>query len=272
MHIISSINFNYCQKSILFSMLLLLTSPLSYGTQNHANKFYVCSAYKSGPFIIDEKKRLGLLYIFTDFLNAQAKGKYQFEVLLLPRARLLLELQTTNHCIVPFVSYKWFDPSKERYNWSQPLIKDANVILSSQATKLESLAKEKVVGLKTSQVIGFFDAQLETLIKDKTIILFNSISLEKSVGLVAKHRIDFIVSGKIPLQYLINKHQIQDKIYISKETTTTFSRSVFSSKSNPELSEFIAAQIAPFQVSLEWQKSLIELGIKSHYTSEKCLQ
>lgn len=268
MYSISNINFNHCLKALFCSMLLLLTltltSALSYGAPNNANKFYVCSAYKSGPFIIDENKRLGLLYTFTDFLNAQAKGKYQFDVLLLPRARLLLELQTNNHCIVPFVSYQWFDPSKTLYNWSQPLIEDANVILSSQATKLESLAKEKVVGLRTSQVIGFFDDQLETLIKDKTVIRFDSISLEKSVAMVAKHRIDFIVSGRIPLQYLINKHQIEDKIYLSKKTTATFNRSVMSPKYNPELSEFIAAQIEPFKVSVAWEQSLVELGIKHH--------
>lgn len=268
MYGIRNINFSHNPQAVFFSMLLLLiltlTSTFSYGISNHANQFYVCSAYKSGPFIIDESKRLGLLYTFTDFLNAQAQGKYQFDVLLLPRGRLLLELQTTNHCIVPFVSYQWFDPSKALYNWSQPIIEDANVILSSQATKLESLAKEKVVGLRTSQVIGFFDDQLETLIKDKTVIRFDSISLEKSVGMVAKHRIDFIVSGRIPLQYLINKHHLEDKVYLSKKTTATFNRSVMSPKYNAELSEFIAAQIEPFKVSAAWEQSLIELGIKHH--------
>ena len=233
----------------------------TFSNRTYAEKLYVCSAYKSGPFIIDEKNRLGLVYTFTDFLNKHAQDKYSFEVLILPRARLLLELRLNSQCIVPFVSHQWFDPDKRLYYWSQSLIKDANVILSSHANKLESIAKKQVAGMKTSQVIGFFDDQVEALITDKTVTAFHSLSLENSVGMVARQRIDFIVSGKIPLQYLINKQQVQDKVHLSKKETTSFDRSVLVPKSNPQLSAFIDEQIAFFKVSAEWQEALTEFGI-----------
>lgn len=241
------------------SILLVLFSTFSQST--FANKFYVCSAYLSGPFVTDEKSRLGLLYTFTDFLNKKAQGKYSFEVLVLPRSRLLLELRLTDHCIVPFVSYKWFDPNKQLYYWSQPLLNDANIILSSQDKKLESIAKERVSGMSTSQVIGFIDEQVAALIEDNTVSAFNSVSLENSVGMVARKRIDFVVSGKIPVQYLTYKHQIQDQVYLSKNATTKFERSVLVPKSNWQLIEFIEQQIGILKSSSEWQQALAQFGI-----------
>ena len=252
----------FFNKFIKLSILLVLFSTFSQSTL--AKKLYVCSAYLSGPFVTDENDRLGLLYTFTDFLNKKAQNKYSFEVLVLPRSRLLLELKLTDHCIVPFVSYKWFDPSKQLYYWSQPLLNDANIILSSQDKKLESIAKERVAGMSTSQVIGFLDDQVGALIKDNTVSAFNSLSLENSVGMVARKRIDFIVSGEIPVQYLIHKHQIQDKVYFSKNTTSTFERSVLLPKSNPQLIEFVEQQIGVLKSSSEWQQALAQFGINDN--------
>ncbi|WP_157673855.1 hypothetical protein [Cognaticolwellia beringensis] len=246
-------------RGLKLTILIALFSIVNHSA--FANELYVCSAYNSGPFIIDEKNRVGLVYTFTDFLNKQAQGKYSFEVLILPRARLLIELRLSNHCIVPFVSYKWFDPNKQLFYWSQPIIKDANVILSSQKNKLESISKERVAGMKTSQVIGFFDDQVEALISENTVIAFNTSSLEKSVGMVARKRIDFIVSGKIPLQYLIHKQHIQDQVYLSKYKTISFDRSVFVPISKPALSAFIEEQVGLFKTSVEWQQAKTEFGI-----------
>lgn len=253
------IELNTRLRGLKLALLLVLFSTFSHST--FANKLYVCSAYQSGPFIIDENNREGLVYTFTDFLNKQAQGKYSFEVLILPRARLLLELRLNNHCIVPFVSHKWFDPNKQFFYWSQPVFKGANVILSSKEYKLESIAKERVAGMKTSQVIGFFDEQVEALISGKTVVAFNTLSLEKSVGMVARKRIDFIVSGKIPLHYLVHKQKIQDQVHLSKYKTLTFDRSVSVPITKPKLSAFIEEQVGLFKASVEWQQAITEFGI-----------
>lgn len=246
------------QAKLTILMVLLLT----FSHNVFAKKVYVCSPYKSAPFIIDEQKRSGLVYTFTDFLNKQAQGKYSFEVLILPRARLLLALAEHTHCIVPFVSYTWFDPDKQLYYWSQPIIKDANIILSAANKKLESIEKSEVSGLKTSQVIGFLDPQVTALIADNRVTTFNSVSLDNSIMMVAYKRIDFVVSGKIPLLYLIHKLQLQDKVYLSKSETTSFDRSVLVAKSDPQLAEYIEAQISLFKTSELWQKTLTQLGIE----------
>jgi polar amino acid transport system substrate-binding protein len=242
-------------------LIKLIALLLTLSTNAFANKVFVCSPYKSGPFVIDESKRLGLIYTYTDFLNRQAQGKYSFEVLILPRSRLLIELASNTQCIVPFVSHQWFDPDKQLYYWSQPLMNDANVILSSPSKRLESIVKEQVAGLRTSQVIGFVDEQLEVLIADNILTAFNSLSLEQSIMMLAYERIDFVVSGKIPLLYLINKLQLQDKVYISKNQTVSFDRSVLVQKSNPQLSTFIETQTNQLKMSVQWKETLVQLGI-----------
>ncbi len=242
-------------------LIIAIALLLTISTSAFANKVYVCSPYKSGPFVIDEKSRLGLIYTYTDFLNRQAQGQYSFEVLIIPRSRLLIELASNTPCIVPFVSYKWFDPDKQLYYWSQPLLNDANVILSSANKKIESIAKEQVVGLRTSQVIGFVDEQVEALAANNSLTVFNSLSLEQSMMMLAYERIDFVVSGKIPLLYLIHKLQLQDKVYISKNETISFDRSVLVQKSNPQLSAFIEAQISQLKSSPHWEEALEQFGI-----------
>ncbi|SEK76714.1 hypothetical protein SAMN05216262_102317 [Colwellia chukchiensis] len=243
--------------------LLLLLLLLSTNSIAKINTVYVCSPYKSAPFIIDAQQRLGLIYTFTDFLNQQAQGAYHFEVLILPRARLLKTLAMSTDCIVPFVSHQWFDPDKQQYYWSQAIIKDANVILSRHDLKLESIAKAQVSGLITSQVIGFLDGQIEALVAAGNLVAVNATSLEQSVKMLASQRIDFLVSGQMPLQYLVQKLQLQDQLYISNNATLYFDRAVLIAKSKPRLSTFIEQKISDLKAASHWQNTLQALGINN---------
>ncbi|WP_448211704.1 hypothetical protein [Colwellia sp. MEBiC06753] len=247
-------------------LAIIISIFLSTNTQaNQYTKTYdICSPYQSGPFIIDERKRSGLVYTFADYLNAQAAGQFRFNVIVLPRIRLVGMLEANANCIVPFVSALWFQPSPEHYDWTKPITYDANVILSSSQLKLESLAPAVINGMSTSVVSGFTVEQpLETLIQNKQLTLFTTANIEHGVGMVAKERIDFIVTGRMILEYVRANLNVQSSTYLSRYQTLAFERALIVPKVSPELTQFIHQQTEQFGHSKQWIDALALLGISN---------
>ena len=234
----------------LLSVLLLICLSAA----SRAQTITVCSPYHSAPFVIDHAKKQGIIYDFVDYLNQNAPTDWRFKLAFMPRARLFKQLSQDEVCIVPFVSPLWFDPDKSQYHWSKAIFADGNVILSDRTRKLESLSADIIAGLSTSRVIGQKNDILDALIKQKVITAFNSNSLESSVEMLALGRVDFVVSGKLLLGYIVAQRSDSERFYFSHDYVQTFDRAVLFPKSmSPQVIEFVENKLTELHLSADGQ-------------------
>ncbi len=177
------------------------------------------SPYDNPPFVVDQKKEQGLVYDLASLLTVRSQGKYQFKVVVVPRARLQKMLLRSGVYVVPLVSPKWFgDENEKKYLWTSALMEDENLVLSPRKRALEYENSASLQGKRTSIVLGHAIEPLDQLEKGGTVKTESTQSLNNGLRMLARGRIDFMVMGRMVAIYLIRDLGLEDEIHISDKS------------------------------------------------------
>lgn len=214
------------------------------------------SPYDSPPFVVDQKKEQGLVYELAALLTVRSQGKYQFKVIVVPRARLQKMLLRSGIYVVPLVSPKWFgDESEKKYLWTSALMEDENLVLSPRKRALEYENSASLQGKRTSIVLGHMVEPLQQLEKGGTVQTESTQSVNNGLRMLARGRIDFMVMGRMVAIYLIKDLGLQDEIYISDKSLERFDRKILvSPQSQKDLHKWLEGEIQRLRRSGQWKK------------------
>ncbi|MGE9744750.1 substrate-binding periplasmic protein [Bdellovibrio bacteriovorus] len=225
------------------------------------------SPYDNPPFVVDQKKEQGLVYDLASLLTVRSQGKYQFKVVVVPRARLQKMLLRSGVYVVPLVSPKWFgDENEKKYLWTSALMEDENLVLSPRKRALEYENSASLQGKRTSIVLGHAIEPLDQLEKGGTVKTESTQSLNNGLRMLARGRIDFMVMGRMVAIYLIRDLGLEDEIHISDKSLERFDRKIMvSPQSQKELHKWLEGEIQRLRRSGQWKKYLrVEVSLQNH--------
>lgn len=117
--------------------------------------------YQAVPFIVADG---GLAADLIGYMNGKLKGKYQFKLMQVTRDALnknVLDDADFKGAVLFQNPFFVADTKKTKYFWSQALMADSNVVISSGTRKLEYTGPAALNGLKFGGIAGNRYANLE---------------------------------------------------------------------------------------------------------------
>lgn len=213
------------------------------------------------PFVTGENK--GLSYELADYLGKKTGNK--FEVKVMPRARVDQAVQQADFKdAVIWVFPAWFkDKEKTNYLWSDALIPDENIIVSSLAKKVDYSAPDSLKGMSFGGVLGHNYVGIDDLVKAGAIERADANNEETNLRKVSSGRIDATLLPRSSASYLIPELAIEGKVYISKNPQSSYTRHVLIGKKNTELQKQINAAIGDMKKDPAWLEILKKYKVKA---------
>lgn len=246
-------------------LLLIFTFILSFASAKAAEQIEFATHYDYPPFVIDMKKQEGFVFDLAKYLSKQSMGRYEFQVTYVPRVRIENYLNKKKTVVVPFVSPKWFsDEDMTRYLWTDPLMKDQNVVVSQTKSHFEYKGVESLNGKTMAYFLGHKIPALEPLISEGKIKREDGPSLVGNFKKVIEGRADFLVTGETVVRYIIAREHWQTNLSVAKDPIDVFERRILVSPvTDVALQQWINNEVKELIKSNQWP-TLLE-----HYNFEK---
>lgn len=212
------------------------------------------SYYQYPPFLVGEN--LGLNNELIDLMSSDSDGKYEFKLLIMPRKRLDVYLKEEAAGIALFVNPIWIHKTKDQTcKWSLPLFTDSNEILSNVNKPVDYSGPESVQGMKFGGVYNHKYKYLDELVSQNKLTRINSNCEEVNILRVGQGRtIDFTLAPKSVLKYLINKNDLHNDVYFSKQPHSVYERHILMHNLPMELRAYINEFIKGLPNNPRWQK------------------
>lgn len=244
-------------RSFRFLLLLVLLTPLKF----YGEEIILATYYNYLPWATEHESSSGLNYDLAKFLTEQAKGKYKFKAMYLPRKRIDVMLGQKQAIVVAWIRPKFFDDAdKTKYDYSSDIFEDESLYVSPKSKPFEYTGPESLKGKAFSGSMGHVYFDIDPLVKEGTVRRDDAPSLKEAlIKLTLKDRnLDFSIIDRSALHYFKKEHPAEaSELYISKvPRTPSFYRSLLVQKNKPELLNFLNESIAKLKKSHEWQEKL----------------
>ncbi|MBL7048381.1 MAG: hypothetical protein ISR96_02475 [Nitrospira sp.] len=240
--------------TFFFIMLIMMVMPLSIAAGAETIKVY--TYHNHPPFIND--KTGGITFSLESYLNKSAKGKYLFEVHILPRNRLNVVLKdwVSGKCkigedacesnwVLLWVNQKWgFGKEPEDNFLWVPLLQDSNSIISRMAESVVYKGPESLKGLRFGGMSGHKYVGIDTLVAEGAIDRIDGSRERDNVLKLYKHRVDVILLPSSTINYLMENdsviHTFANQLYIAPVVHQSYTRNVMIPGTRNDLHDFFA--------------------------------
>ncbi|WP_210398228.1 hypothetical protein [Motiliproteus sediminis] len=214
---------------------LLLLSPLA---RAEAETIQLLSYHDHPPFVTGPGQ--GLTYDIAEQLNAIAVGEFHFDVTLVPRSRLNLMLKDwiagkcpNSHCnsswVVPWVNPKWgfIKGDSDNYLW-QPLLEDANLMISNASRPLAYQSPESLRGLTLGGMRGHKYLGIDDLVNAGAITRIDGNHERDNLLKLIHGRIDVTLLPRSTTDYFLTRDQYvsqhANELYVAKLPHQSYTR------------------------------------------------
>lgn len=216
------------------------------------------------PFVTGDGK--GLTYELADYMTKKSKGALTVKVSVLPRARVDQAVQGADFKdAVPWVFPVWFkDKDKTNYLWSEPLFSDENIVVSTTVKKIEFSGPDSLKGASFGGVLGHNYSGIDDLVKAGQINREDAQNEETNLKKVASGRVDATLLPGSSANFLVPQLGIADKIHVSANPQSRYTRHLLVAKSNPEALKQINAVISEMKGDAAWLEILKKYNIKAN--------
>lgn len=206
----------------------------------------------------------GLTYELASYLTRKSNGALTVKVSLLPRARVDQAVQDAGfNDAVAWVFPMWFkDKDKTTYLWSDPIFADENIIVSTTAKKVDYTGPDALKGLSFAGVLGHKYAGIDDLVTSGAIQRQDAQNEETNLRKVAAGRADATLLPASSANFLMPQLAIADKVFVSPNPQSKYTRHLLISKKNPDLLKQVNAIIAEMKKDPAWQEIVRKYKIK----------
>lgn len=218
--------------------------------------------HKFPPFIVSSDEKQGLSYDLARFLTAKSKGKHEFVVEVVPRARLNNHLVLGVDGIVAWASPAWFgDVDEENYLWVRQVMKDYSVVISPSDKPLVYENSQSFVGRNFVGVKGHRYSGLDALIEKGEVPRTDLQSQGSVVQFVASGRGDAAIVSNSAARYFAKTLNLSDKLYFAEKPHARFDRGFLVQPDMGNMHAFLAEIFGEMKDDPEWQTILSAYGV-----------
>ncbi len=217
----------------------------------------------SPPYVIDQDKETGLSYDFAKLLTERSDGKYLFEVEVLPRPRVDLNLTNNEEGLVLWVNNAWFeDPDKSKYLWTDTLIEGSASIVSPASKPVEYDGAESLIGMDLVGVRGHRYGPVDELVAQDKISRKDVNSEESLMHFISSERAEVSVIAYSSASYYVKALGIEDKVHFSSTPHSVFNRYALVSPALEPVHSYMETLIKDLENDSEWLELLKKYGLK----------
>ena len=222
------------------------------------------SYYDHPPFVTSAADKKGLSYDFVEMLNLFSENQdYQYKLEVVPRKRLDSYLEQGQKGAVLWVSPLFFaDPKREKYHWTQALMKDEQSFISSSKTPFifdgpESLMQADFVlgGLR-----GHIYHGIQEEIDAGKIIRSDVSYVKQNIGMLLKNRVDCFLIPYTTMKYFEKEMKLSNKIYYSPNPLNTYHRHIMV-RHNPQVFHELDEAVKQLEKDDYWSALLEQYGL-----------
>jgi ABC-type amino acid transport substrate-binding protein len=200
----------------------------------------------------------------VEYLNKKSKGNPNFKIEVVSRAQLDKVVASPDFSgAVAWVAPAWFkDKDKTTYLWSNPVIEDANVVLSNASQKIEYKDPSSLKGKQLGGITGHKYAGIDDLVSAGEIKREDADKERTNLRKLEAGRIEATLLPLSTANYLLNEMNLASKLFIAPTPHSSYTRHVFVSKKSPEVQKLVNDAIADMSKDSGWQSTLAKYKAK----------
>lgn len=158
------------------------------------------------PFLVDANSNAGLSADLVSYLNQALAGKYQINLVLLPRARMNLMLTNGKRGFVLFAPSAIFGgPTSGTYLWTSPLFADRQEVLSRPRQPFEYRGPDSLAGVRFGAMLGHNYPALARDMDSGKITAFRSTHEAALVNMLSEGHVDVVTIPNSTARYFMAK-------------------------------------------------------------------
>lgn len=196
--------------------LLLLLSFLSVHLSAFSNELIVgYGKFNAEPYTIikDGKLVSGIIKNIMDRVGEELGIKIQYVEV--PRVRYPNLLKKGSVHIDLISNRKWLKKPQD-YHWSLPIFKEKDIIVLNKKNTFPISKAADLSGKKLGTILGYkYTKQTEKLIAKKFITRVDVYSVNNSLEMLKRLRVDAVLDSDILVKHYIKKHNLHDILLIS---------------------------------------------------------
>ncbi|NRR33547.1 ABC transporter substrate-binding protein [Oxalobacteraceae bacterium] len=228
---------------------LLLSSALAHGTETIP--LYV--GYADPPLGTERSDSLTLRLAAQ--LSVRSQGRYHFVAMQLPRNRLNLLIARPNwKGVVAWANPVWFkDEGMRRYAWSQPYMRDANLVVSNRQNPLEYSTPASLLGTRLGCISGQRYAEFDALFREGRIIRDDVPSELQNMLKLRLGRVDAVLVQASSMPYLRQViPDLDNWLHIARTPRGVFQRYLFTNRDNADMLIYLNSALREFDTGPQW--------------------
>lgn len=182
----------------------------------------------------------GLTYALAEELNRRGAPDFRFEVKMMPRARMNLMLQRwikgdcpaadcPDNWVVPWVNPKWgfIKGETDPYRW-QPLLDDANEIISLKARPIDYRAADSLVGKRLAGIRGHRYLGIDKLVEAGEIERIDGNRERDNLLKLLNNRVDAVLLPRSTIRFFFENDEVlaprEELFFVAEETHQRYMR------------------------------------------------
>jgi polar amino acid transport system substrate-binding protein len=223
------------------------------------------NSYQAVPFVVGSG---GLASDMVGYLNDKLKGKYRFDLTVLPREKLnqTIEADPNFKGVVLFLNPMFVaDADRKKYHWTPAIIADSNAVISLNTRKLDYVDADSLKGLKFAGVSGNRYAGLDERF-GKDIQRENANEELSNIRKVSSGKADVTIMASSTYRYLLKQlgdaSPVKSTLYVSAKPHAKFDRYLFSSNGDAALAKELDAVAAGMKGDPAWKAIAAKYGLE----------
>ena len=241
--------------------LFILTSNLA---GNEVIQIPMITYHTHAPFILEEGG--GLTYDLAEYLNIKMKGNFVFDVQPMSRPEVDELIKSSIPVVVPWVNPAWFNDGDETiYTWTEGyILRDGFAFISRADSKLYFTGLESLTNLRFGGIRGhnyFFDELIECGLAAR----YDADNHYNNFMRLIAGYIDFCLTPLSSARYLIKQNKLEDKLFLSYDTSRDYTRKIMMSLDIANLSKQLDSVILEMDSDPLWQSYLEEYMDMKNY-------
>jgi polar amino acid transport system substrate-binding protein len=214
------------------------------------------------PFVLEAGK--GLSYDLADYLNRKSKGNptFKIEVVTRPQLDKLLASPDFNG-VVAWIAPEWVkDKEKSTYLWTNAVMEDANVILSSTKARVDYKDPGSLKGKNFGGIAGHKYAGIDDLVAAGAIKREDAEKERNNLRKLEAGRIDATLLPRSTANYLLTEMELGSKVYVAPTVQSSYLRMILVPKKSPELQKLLNEAVTEMPKDSGWQGTLTRYSAK----------
>ncbi len=211
------------------------------------------------PFVIDEDARTGMSFDLAEMLTRRSGGRYQFDVVVLPRQRLNDQLAFGAPGIVLWANPLWFgDADRVNYRWSNPLLNDSNDVISPRTDPFTYAGPTSLDGSMLVGVKGHRYPDVDHLVTAGRVERMDVSSEAALVQFIASGRGNIGIVAHSAAVYYVQSYGLKDQVHFAPAPHSTYQRFILVQPKLTDVHAFIQETLPMIAQSEDW-RALLDL-------------